>query len=192
MATIVITGRSNNRKKFRGGFTLLELILVMVLISAVLAMVSPSLRVFTKSRAVANATSDIVALTEYARAQAVSEGRVYRLNFDRDKGLFWLTAQAGAVFQSLGNEFGRTFSLPEGVKADWLTPPVLPLSTDVPGLWLPGQSGSRDSAETTVPVSIAFYPDGRTEACGFRLTDSRGEIRDVVCSSPTEHFRVTS
>ena len=173
----------------RGGFTLLELILVLVLISTVLAMVAPSLRAFAGSRPVAEAAARLVALTDYARSRAVSEAREYRLSFDLSMSSFRLTAQDGGSFQPLGKEFGRTFALPEGTKADLTISHATQVPATVAGSSLFGQN-AQGAASVTAGPFIAFYPDGRTEAAGIRLTDSRGNTLNIVCRSPTEHFIV--
>ncbi|MBM4024858.1 MAG: prepilin-type N-terminal cleavage/methylation domain-containing protein, partial [Planctomycetes bacterium] len=61
------------------GMTLLELILVLIILSTVLALAAPSLRGFFASRRIDGAAAQILALTQWARSQAVSEGIVYRL-----------------------------------------------------------------------------------------------------------------
>ena len=71
-----------SRYKLVCGLTLLELVLVMVIICTILAMAAPSLRGFFTSRETSDAAAQIVALTHLARSQAITEGRVYRLNLD--------------------------------------------------------------------------------------------------------------
>ena len=149
------------------GFTLLELILVMVIICTVLAMAAPSLRGFFASRQTADAAAQIVALTQWARSQAVAEGRTYRLNFDVEAGTYWLTSQEGGAFRPLQCEFGRVFSLPEGTRIRW-------------------DGTSEDLSHTR----ILFYPNGRTQETAVRLTGHQGEVVEIACPSPTEPFRV--
>jgi len=151
------------------GFTLLELILVMVIICTVLAMASPSLRGFFASRATHDAAAQMVALAQFARAQAAAEGRVYRLNLDSENGQYWLTRQEQGAFAPLPSEFGRVFSLPEGTSASWDT-----------------------STGADAPDRVSFYPDGRAEAARIHLTGRQGEALDVVCGSPAELFRVVA
>jgi len=153
----------------RAGFTLLELVLVMVIICTVLAMAAPSLRGFFASRQTSDAAAQIVALAQFARAQAAAEGRTYRLNMDTQSAKYWLTAQTGGAFTMLSSEFGRTFSLPEGATAVWQMPTPV------------GTSGW-----------VSFYPDGRTEAADIRLTGRQGETLQIVCSSPAEQFHVVA
>jgi len=145
---------------------LLELVLVMVIICTVLGMAAPSLRGFFASRQTIDAGAQIVALTQYARTEAASEGRGYRLNLDAETGKYWLTAQAGGAFAPLPAEIGRVFCLPEGTTARW-----------------------DSTGEAASSGWISFYPDGRTEPADIRLTGRQGDAVRIVCSSPTEQFR---
>jgi Tfp pilus assembly protein FimT len=137
----------------------------MVLICTVLAMAAPSLRGFFASRQTREAAAQIVALTEFARSQAVSEGRVYRLNLDETDNRYWLTAQTGGAFTTLDSRFSRVFQLPDGTSARWEEP-----------------------IDAALRGWISFYPDGRTEAARIRLAGRQGEIVDIACLSPAERF----
>ena len=57
-----------------GGFTLVELILVMVLLAIVIAVAAPSLSQFFHSRSLESEAQRFMALTRAAQARAVSEG----------------------------------------------------------------------------------------------------------------------
>ena len=98
--------------------TLLELILVMVILSTVLAMAAPSLRGFFASRRSEDTAAQILALTQLARSQAISEGILYRLNFDTQERTYWLTAQQAGAFEPLDKEFGQIFELPKDVEME--------------------------------------------------------------------------
>jgi type IV fimbrial biogenesis protein FimT len=76
------------------GFTLIELILVMVLLAVVIAISAPSLSRFFKSRSLDSEARRFMALTRHAQSRAVSEGvpmvlwletqqRAYGLNADK-------------------------------------------------------------------------------------------------------------
>jgi type II secretion system protein H len=151
----------------RSGFTLLELVLVMLIMCTVLAMAAPSLRGFFSSRRTSDAASQIVALTQLARSLAVSEGRIYRLNLDTEEGTYWLTVQQGGAFVRIASEFGRVFSLPDGTSANWREPNV-----------------------SSAGGCVQFYPDGTTEAATIRLSGARDEIVDIACESATEFFEI--
>ncbi|HYG74062.1 MAG TPA: GspH/FimT family pseudopilin, partial [Planctomycetota bacterium] len=156
------TGPSAKRT---GGFTLLELVLVMLVMSIAVAVAAPSLRNFMHGRKSADAAANVIALGQYARTQSVSTGAVYRLNVDPAHGEYWLTAQRGANFEELGNEFGRHFSFPQGTNAQWISSPA----------------GQREY--------IDFHPDGRVEAGTLELSDAYGTYA-VGCLSETEPLTV--
>lgn len=151
-----------------GGFTLLELVLVMMIMCTVLALAAPSLRGFFASHQTQDAAACIVALAGFARSQAIAEGCVYRFNFDGDEGTYWLTVQREGGFEPLKTEFGRTFHLPEGTQLDF-----------------EARGGSRES------TYVDFFPTGRTEPAAIRLTGRQGDTELVACLSATEQFRVT-
>src|SRR2546425_9190937 len=157
------TGPSN---KSRNGFPLLELILVMVIICTALAIVAPSLRGFWLGSQAKNAARQILALTEWARSQAVADGRVYRLNINQQAGTYWLTAEDGGSFLSLGSEFGRLFRVPEECRVELTA--LLGSGLDF----------------------LEFYPNGRVTPAMIRLTDTRGSEFRVASPSPAERFQL--
>jgi type II secretion system protein H len=158
------TGPRNSR-----GFTLLELVLVMVIICTVLGAASVSLRGFFVSRKTHDTAARIVSLARLARSMAVSEGRPYRLVFDAARGAFYVTAQRRGGFAPPRNGLGRALRLPDEVDLQ---------------LEVPGAAGERDYVE--------FTPDGRAEPAVVRLTDIKGGVLEVRCAAPTEPFVVAS
>jgi prepilin-type N-terminal cleavage/methylation domain-containing protein len=149
------------------GFTLLELILVMVILSTVLAMAAPSLRGFFASRQSHDAAAQILALTQLAHSQAISEGIVYRLNFDTRKRTYWLTARRAGVFEKLETGFGQIVTLPKDM--------VLEL-----------EELEQDDEDTF----LAFTPQGTVTAGTVRLIDRRGRAMEVTCPTVTESFSI--
>jgi prepilin-type N-terminal cleavage/methylation domain-containing protein len=147
-------------------FTLIELILVMTILVLVVSMLAPSLRGFGIGRSNDNAARQLVSLAKYARAQAISEGRRYRLSFDTQNNAFWLTAEQGGTFTSPSNDFGRRIDAPEGVT----------IQTDL--------------TQQADGLFVDFLPTGRTQAVHIWLTDKLGNTIQVACDSPTEMFRV--
>jgi type II secretion system protein H len=159
--------RTNLYKVQHQGFTLLELILVMVILSTVLAMAAPSLRGFFASRQMQDAAAQLLTLTQLARSQAVCEGTNYRLNLDAEQGQYWLTSWQSGAFEKLRTEFGQVFTLPKDT--------VMELD-----------GVERDGDETFV----SFAPQGTTTAARIRLVDRRGQIVDVTCPAATESFSI--
>ena len=152
-----------------GGFTLLELIVVLGLVGVLLGLAAPSLKGFFASRQTADAAAQILALTQWAGSRAAAQGAMYRLNIDEQAGAYWLTIQQEGAFVDLGCEFGRRFLLPEGTTVRVQSP------------W----GGASLSY-------IEFYPSGRTEEATIELEGRQGEVYQVTCESATEAFRVVS
>ncbi len=147
------------------GFTLLELILVMLILSTVLALAGPSLRGFFASRKTQDAAAQILALTQWARSRAISDGDTVRLNFDERENSYWLTIQRGGDYERLKTEIGRTFFLPQGTEFKW-----------------DGIEENGDEAH------IAFDPQATVTAGTVQLIDRRGYVVQLVCESPTETY----
>ncbi len=150
-----------------GGFTLLELILVMVILSTVLAMAAPSLRGFFGSRKTHDEAAQLLALTQYARSQAISEGIIYRLNFDTNERTYWLTSQHAGVFEELETEFGYTFTFPNDIAVEL-------------------EDVDKDDDE----MFFAFTPQGTVTAGTIRLIDRRGLVLEITCPTVTESFSI--
>jgi Tfp pilus assembly protein FimT len=147
--------------------TLLELILVMVILSTVLAMAAPSLRGFFASRRTQDTAAQILALTQLARSQAISEGIIYRLNFDTEQRTYWLTAQRAGVFDTMQTGLGQIFTLPKDIQIE------------LQGI----EEKERDKF-------FAFTPHGTVTAGTIRLIDRSGQAVDVTCPTATESFSI--
>ena len=66
------------------GFSFIELIVVLVLISLSVALVAPSLSRFSKAVELKAAAKKISAILRYCRSEAVNKGKVYQVLFDSD------------------------------------------------------------------------------------------------------------
>src|SRR4051794_32735853 len=93
------------------GFTLIELILVLLILAIVAAMVAPTLRNYARGRDGPNTAAHIVTLANYGRARAIADGVVVRLNFDPTTARYWLTRQdvndPSGAFVPLGDDMGE-------------------------------------------------------------------------------------
>jgi len=156
--------RRNRKQK---AMTLLELILVMVIMSTVLAMAAPSLRGFFASRRTQETAAQILTLTQLARSQAISEGIIYRLNFDTQRRTYWLTAQRAGVFEELKTGLGQVYTLPRDIELELI------------GI-----------EEEDKDKFLAFTPYGTVTAATVRLIDRRGQAVEVTCPSVTESFSI--
>jgi Tfp pilus assembly protein FimT len=149
-----------NRRPIAGAFTMVELLLVLVLICVILGATAPSLRGFFSSRKTTNAAAQIMALIQYAQAQAIADGCNYRLNFDTTQNQYWLTIQSGGAYVVINTEYGSVFSLPEGATFDLQADP-----------------------NCAITDHIDFYPDGSTSAAAIGVVPSTGTADEQeICS----------
>ena len=159
---------ANKRQYGRlAGFTLLELILVMLILSTILAMTGPSLRGFFASRKANDTASQILAFTQYARGEAISEGVIYRLNFNLDERTMWLTSWQSGDFEHLKNDFGKLFDIPSDLDIELVN--------------------LEEDKEDNV-IFLKFTPQGIATAGTVRLMDTTDRVVEVTCPTMTEPF----
>ena len=135
----------------------------MLVITVVIAMVAPTFHGTSRGRRTGDTANQIVSLALYARSQAITQGKTYRMNLDPDAGTYELSVRDYDTFETLSN---WSFSAPEGVS----------ITCDVPSQ----QDG----------LYIEFRPSGRTDPATIRVMDDDGMVVEVVCESATELFHV--
>jgi type II secretion system protein H len=77
----------------RRAFTLIELMLVMTIVTAVIAVAAPSLANFFRGRTLDSEARRLLALTRHGQSRAVSEGLPMELWVDAAQGTFGLEAE---------------------------------------------------------------------------------------------------
>jgi prepilin-type N-terminal cleavage/methylation domain-containing protein len=158
---------SPSSKRSRG-FTLVELVVVMMLIGTLMAMAAPALRGFLASRQTADAALAMLALTQWCRSDAISQGRPCRLNLDEAGQTAFVTVERLGSFVAPKGEAGRQVALPDGARAGFR----------------PAQSGG------TKPSFVQFYPNGRSDATTVEITGKQGDVYLLTSAAPTEAFHI--
>lgn len=149
--------------------TLLELVAVLVIVAVALAAAAPSLRGFAQSRQTASTARSLVSLAAWARAQAISEGRPYRLHVDVDERVYYVTARQGGTFAPIETSLGRTFDLSDQLTVEWDGP-----------------------EEIRTRGYITFYPTGRLTP-GTLIIGDRSELVTILeAAAPTDRFVVVA
>ena len=149
-------------------FTLLELVLVLAVISAALAIAAPAMRGWGRGSRLSDAGDQLLALTRWARSQAVAESRVYRLYVDAAAGRYWVAAQDGQEFVPLRSSLGQVFVLPND------------LMIELTGL----------QTQAAPMEFIEFHPTGRTQPARVRIALDGNNFLEIACESPADEFRL--
>ena len=89
------TGKNRPRihESGRGGFTLIELILVMAVLTIVVSIGAPALSRFFRGRDLDSEARRFLALTRYGQSRAISEGVPMILWFDKNERTYGLKAE---------------------------------------------------------------------------------------------------
>jgi len=128
------------------GFTLIELILVMALLSVVLAVSAPALSNFFRGRNIDSEARRIVSLIRYAQTRAVSEGVPMILWMDLRRGTYGLQQESG---YTEGDAKALTVVLGKDLRME---------VADLPAI-LPSQTSQNVRTDPNVP-RLRFLPDG--------------------------------
>ena len=155
------------RRRDNFGFTLIELIVVMVLIAIMLAVVAPSLSGFGSGRKLDNAVDQFLATTRWAQSQAVMDAQPLAIQIDSSANTYLVNTVNGDTRTPVAGEFGQAVTLPTGFKIELVS----------------GGSGGNGGGNL-----ILFQPDSRCTPAVVRFTSNLNETADVASNSPAEPF----
>ena len=150
----------------RRGFTMIEIVLVLVIISTAMALSAPSLRGWGQGAKLRDASEQFVSATRWSRAQAIATATPHRIDVDAATASYSVTVQRGSEHVPVAGDLGRPTVLPEGYRIQLA-------------------SGGEDAQ------GIAFHPNGRSTPAVVRFTSTTGETVEVACAFPADLFRVT-
>ncbi len=146
------------------GFSLIELIVVLVLLSLSTALIAPSLSRFSKSVELKGTAKRVAAVLRYCRSEAVNKGIVYQVLFDANLMEVRVQQAASEAEEETGKKeetekkeakaAPRVFSLPRGIQMKELNLESPQYPTDLP--------------------AIEFYPNGGSNG-GDVLLDTESQ-----------------
>jgi general secretion pathway protein H len=142
------------------GFTLIEMVIVLVLISLSVALVTPSLSRFSRRIELKSSAQKVSSILRYFRSESIQKGKVYQILFDPELREIKVQAleEVGKGEGEKGGEaprvFQKTYLLPRGIQMK----EVKILSSEFP---------------SDLPA-IEFYPDGGSNG-GWILLDGQGQ-----------------
>ncbi len=143
------TGRRNPpHKPLSAGFTLVELMLVVTIISILIGLSTPLFRRTFRDIQLENTCLNLSKLMRYARERAIVERLRYRISFDEEMRAYWLEAELSPEpgFQRIKGRLGKANPVPEDIK-------------------IKGQERE-----------VTFYPDGEADQTSLYLMNSNGKV----------------
>jgi prepilin-type N-terminal cleavage/methylation domain-containing protein len=182
-----------HRANFPRGFTLIELIFVLVIIATIAAMVVPKMDRFARGQGVVDSADQVIALARWARTHAITRGVSFRLNFDPNQGTYWLTMQNGASFENmLPNSSGQTGTLGLSSAGSQSTTTFGDVGEE-PGRVFTASPGVSFSS-TIVPqpdgLYVEFHSSGRCDPGTILFNDTDGAAIEIGCLAGTEQYHV--
>jgi len=117
----------------RCGFSLLELLIVVFIISVLSGLSLPRIKNTFQKFELQNFAKNLYYLCHYLRDSSISQRAIYYLSIDKEKKEFQALYKQESGFKNLSGRFGKKYPAPQGVNIS-IDPP------DKSGVW--------------------FYPDG--------------------------------
>jgi len=175
----------------RKGFTLLELLVVLVIISIAAAFVGPQVAGSMSTLTLKTAAKKVASSLRYARSQATSEGRPYFVLFDTDKGRLTIKSGQTATKEDKEKEAAegeqdtgalegmadeavkktfKVYALPEGVRFDKVV--------------------SYKNEDTSDVFQIVFFPNGGSNGGEVLLENDRGRRYNISVDFVTGTVRL--
>jgi type II secretion system protein H len=143
-------------------FTLVELILVMAVLATVMALAAPSLSRSLRNRNLDQEAKRFIALTEYARSEAVSQAVPMIVWIDADGGRFGAEPKAG-------------FTSADNTKKEY------PLNSDV-HFDLTNAPAAQDGLVT----AVEFEPDGTPDPSSMATVQLADRFKNAVAIAKTQ------
>lgn len=176
-----------SRPRIRSGeaaFTLMELMVVLALIAILSAAILPEMRGSFEDAVLRSSARQVVDVFGLANARAVSLSQAHRVRFDPAAGRYSVEAQSGrsarrGPFTPVPDLTGGTGTLDPRVHLE-----IHPSGASLPA---PEIATPADSAN-----SIAFYPDGTSDAAELRLQDNSGFALLLRLNPVTSRVQVTT
>jgi len=148
-----------------GGFTLVELIVVLIIIGVVFLVTYPRLSGLMSGRKLMRVTAELAARLDYIRSRAVAERRVFRVEFNRSENKYRVSWE-----EDTGTIEGAWETLPEFISIKRFKQKKIDYSR--------GQS------------AIDFFPRGNSTGAEIELATDRGDRSSILVKAYTGRCRV--
>jgi type II secretion system protein H len=158
----------------RHGFTLIELMVVIVLISIMTAMIIPEMKGTFEEALLHSTARELVNAFNLGYSQAVTLNQIHRVRLDRKNGRYFVEKKAeekGSGFIPVGDLSGGEGKLDTRISIEIRRAEETPAAAPEPEAPLVSQD---DSRIRNVDEPVVFYPDGTADSGEIRLRDREG------------------
>lgn len=176
----------------RRGFTLLELMVVLVLMAIMAAMIVPEMRGTYENALLRSTSRDLVSVLNLAYSRAVSIHQVHRVRLEPSSGKYFVEARVRGAertsdFIPIQNVSGSEGKLDQRISIQ-IRDSAEEVSERPP---LPSLSNARIDSRTLQDVNtIAFYPDGTADRRDIQLQDREGFRLSLQINPITARVRI--
>ena len=157
-------GSDPHRERPQAGFTLLELLIVVLILAVVVGVSVPRFSRTFRHLQLQLFAADVAKLLTYASKRAVARGEMLRIHFDVEGRRYWLAqaqeASPKAKFKRVAGKFGRISSVPEAISL---------------------HPSARE---------VTFYPDGRADPFEMFIFDESREGYRLVADAWTGRVKL--
>lgn len=168
-----VSEHSAIRRSTSQGFTLLELVVVVTILSVVFAIALPALGDGLRRWRLQGAVREVATILKFARNQSVAGRASLQVVLDRSRNVYWLDSAESGLQSTLDEvrEKGiRLYAMPAGIHLGEVA--VAGATTDV------------DRA------GIMFFPRGNATAAEIEVRDEKGRRYMISVDSMTGHARI--
>lgn len=158
------------------GFTLIELMVVIVLIGIMTAMIIPEMKGTYEDALLRSAARKLVDVFSLANSHAISVNQLHRVRLDRKNGRYFIERTAREGEQGRGFVPGPEIPGGEGAIDNRISIEILKAaedSTDLIEQRTPSGPGD-NSRNGQRDATVSFYADGTADAQEIRLRDREG------------------
>ena len=171
------------------GFTLIELMVVIVLIAIMTAMILPEMKGTFEAALLRSTARKLTDVFSLANSQAISLNQLHRVRLDRKQGRYFI--ERVARNGERGHGFTPALEIPggEGVLDTRLTMELRKAAEDPNDLALSGSASGQEAGSSD--DTISFYADGTADAQEIRLRDREGFQLALRINPITARVRIT-
>lgn len=128
------------------GFSLLELLLVIIILGIVFSLATPIFKNTFSQLQLNNFTEDLVFLIRYLHTRSVAQQEILCLNFNCEEGKILPILKDESGFQELKDRFAKIYFVPKNISIE------------------------------TDSLQVCFYPDGTTDKLNLFIKDKNKNI----------------